>query len=105
MDLARVLAADDMVHALKRAGWTGEDIKQHVTDLKTSEAGFAELDTFSGGELSKMAGRPSYPLMLELTALRFAMHKTQAGGARAVPPECPHGFRMMQCNRCRREAA
>ena len=89
-----------MVISLKKAGWTGADIQQHVKDLKTH--GIEELDRFAGGELRPLKGRAIYPVLLEMTALRLAMHRTRAGSLRVAPTECPHGYRMSACNTCTR---
>jgi len=104
--LDRALGVDEMVNRLKRAGWTGADLKAHTTLLK--KEGFAELDRFSGGELTRRGRSPLYLLMLEATALRYTIHRTEVDGGMdkaAAPPECPHGFRMTACNACRKEVA
>ena len=101
LDWSRVLAADEMVNSLKRSGWTGADLKEYTEQSKREN--FGELDRFAGGGLSEAKGLPVYSMLLELTALRHAMHTTNAGEAgtlKAVPSECPHGFRMVACNTC-----
>ena len=104
VDYTQAIAMGEMVVSLKRAGWTGADLKSYVEQSKREN--FIELDTFTAGELSKLKGFPLFPTMLEATALRYAMHTTNAGGTfRAVPSECPHGFRMVACNSCLKGAA
>ncbi len=100
----RALGIEEMVANLKRAGWTGADLKTYVASAKREN--FRALDSFSGGELTALKGSSLYPLMLEATALRYAMHTTDAAGSsRLAPSECPHGFRMVACNACLRGAA
>ncbi len=102
----RALGIEEMVANLKTAGWTGADLKSYVASAKREN--FQALDSFAGGELSALKGSSLYPLMLEATALRYAMHTTdasEAGASRLAPSECPHGFRMTQCNACLRGVA
>lgn len=102
--LDRSLGVDEMVNRLKRAGWTGEDLKEQTRILKTE--GLSELERFAGGELRK--GTPLYPLLLEATAIRYTLHKTEREAnlvSVAAPSECPHGFRMVACNSCLKGAA
>ena len=77
------------------------------TELLKTE-GLEALDRFSGGELSRLQGRPLYPPLLEATAIRYTLHRTEREGnlaSAAAPSECPHGYRMTMCNTCRKEAS
>ncbi len=97
----RALGLDAMIMRLKKAGWTGEDLVAETTLLKNE--GYKELDRFADGELSKLKGTPLYPLLLEATAIRYMLHKTERESAVTsvnAPSECPHGYRMVNCNLC-----
>ena len=104
VEWAKALGLEQMVANLRRAGWTGADIKEYVAKSKRENLG--GLDDFAGGGLKKLKGSTLYPVLLEATALRYAMHITSAEAlTRLAPPECPHGFRMTRCNACLRGAA
>lgn len=99
VDWPRAIAMDEMAASLKKSGWTGTDLKQYINQSKHEN--FAALDEFAGGALSEIRGTPLYPVLLEATALRHAMHMTNiTSGLKLVPVECPHGFRMVACNKC-----
>lgn len=99
-----MLAAEDMTAALYRAGWTADDLKEFVWLHKYKA--FEKLDTFAGGALSELKGTPLFNVMLEVTAIRFALEKTSGRGVLvAVPDSCPHGYRQERCHQCIREGA
>ena len=59
------------------AGWSGTDLKEFVEAHKTKRYG--ELNRFAGGELSKLEGTPLFPIMLEATAIRYALEQVKPG--------------------------
>ena len=69
---------------LFRAGWSGEEVKEFVAFHKGSADGMKLLDHFAGGALSEMEGTPLHPIMVELTALRYALEKTRPGHGRGA---------------------
>ena len=77
VDLVRALGVYEMTAALFKAGWSGEELKDFV-EIHKGE-GFATLDRFSGGSLSEMKGTPLFSVMLEITAIRYALEKTKPG--------------------------
>ncbi len=103
-DWGETIGAAGLVAALKRLGYSGEDIRDHAALLK--EHRYADLDRFSGGELAKAKGTPAYPVLLEATALRCIVAERHVGAA--IRPEqvhCPHGYAQAMCARCMRGAA
>lgn len=98
LNLPLVLGLDRMYQHLRDDGWTGPDIQAYRERLEREN--FDALDRFAGGGLSELRGTPIFKTLLSASALRYAMEETKAGGAVDMPSECPHGFRMVACNRC-----
>lgn len=78
LDLGRALGANFMVVKLYRRGWTGEQVREFTEDLKGD--GIEVLERFAGGALAEIKGTPLYPVMLELTAIRYALWTTESRG-------------------------
>jgi hypothetical protein len=103
-DWGSTFGAEGLVMALKRIGYSGQDIRAHVALLKEHQ--YEDLNRFAGDELSKAKGLPCYPALLEATALRFILGEKHANVA--IRPDdvfCPHGYAQSRCATCMRGAA
>lgn len=99
-DITQVIGAGGMVAALKRKGWTGTDIAEHVGILK--EHRLKDLDGFAGGQLSRLEGTPLYAVMLEMTALRYMLGGDHGSDGDKAQVYCMHGYAQAVCNSCLR---
>lgn len=75
VEWAEVVGVRSITAHLFRMGWTGADLKEFVDRHKREHMNL--LEHFSGGALAEQEGTPLYPLMVEVTALRYALEKTK----------------------------